>query len=84
MKSSHQVLITGSIPPVRKQKGSALHQRASHIIAHAQAREFSVLRRAAQLTGDPEYVVCAGSDAVAHFFCEGEAVEYAKWRNSKV
>ena len=68
----------------RRTDPDAPHQRASHVIAHAQSREFTVLRRAPQLTGDPEHVVCAGSDAVAHFFQEADALAYANWRNAYV
>jgi hypothetical protein len=36
---------------------------------------------APQYPAGPEHVVCAGSDAVAHFFGEKDAHAYAAWRN---
>ena len=71
MKLSHQ----------RIREPGAPHPRASHIIAHAQAKEFSVLRLAPQYPAGPEYVACAGSNAVAHFFEQKDAVDYCQWRN---
>ena len=59
-----------------------LHQRRKPLIyAHAQDTEFSVLRMAPQYPAGPEHVVCAGSDAVAHFFSEDDALKYAAWKN---
>ena len=42
------------------------------VYAHSQGTEFSVLRLAPQYPAGPEFVVCAGSNAVAHFFEEAE------------
>lgn len=72
MKTSHQ----------RRTDPGAPHPRASHVIAHAQSREFTVLRLARQYPAGPEHVVCAGSDAVAHFFQAADALAYCQWRNN--
>jgi hypothetical protein len=59
------------------------HPRQPHVIAQTQGTKFSVLRMAAQYPAGPEYVVCAGNDAVAQFFSEDDARLYALWRNLK-
>lgn len=71
MKRSHQRRIDPDAP----------HQHASHVIVRSQDKEFSVLRLAPQYPAGPEHVVCAGNNAVAHFFQEADAQAYSAWRN---
>jgi hypothetical protein len=71
MKPSHQ----------RRTDSAAPHNAKPFVYAHAQDKHFSVLRLAPQYPSGPEYVACAGSNAVAHFFDEHQALEYCTWKN---
>ena len=58
---------------------------APDVIAHpATPARYHVLRRAPQLTGDPEHAVCRGEqrgEVVALFFSVEAAAEYCGWKN---
>ena len=59
----------------------ALHHRKPYVTGHAESKEFNVLRLAPHYLYAPEYVACAGNNAVAHFFVEADAKEYVLWKN---
>ena len=69
----------------RRADPGAPHNHKPTLIAKAQPRKFSVLRRAPQLYGDPEHAVAADGESVAQvlalFFSEDDARAYAAWRN---
>lgn len=64
----------------RSDAPGAHHNTPAKCLAHAESTDFAVLRRAPQLTGDPEFAVCAGNNCVALFFTEAEAKLYCRWR----
>ena len=71
MKPTHHHRTVPASPPRQK---PLVYVRAKDI-------KFSVLRLAPQYPAGPEFVVCAGSNAVAHFFEQTDAEDYCQWRN---
>ena len=62
---------------------AAPSHRKPLVYVRAKDTKFSVLRLAPQYPAGPEFVVCAGSNAVGHFFEEADARGYAAWRNTE-
>jgi hypothetical protein len=71
MNPSHYIRADPAAPSHRK---PLVYVRAKDI-------KFSVLRLAPQYPAGPEFVVCAGSNALAHFFEQKDAEDYCQWRN---
>ena len=69
------------LPHYRSAVPGSRHNSPPNCMAHAASTDFKVLRRAPQLAGDPEFVVCAGNNSVALFFDEEVANAYCLWRN---
>ena len=59
---------------------ASLTRQKPIVYVRAKDTKFSVLRLAPQYPAGPEFVVCAGSNAVAHFFEEADARDYAAIR----
>jgi hypothetical protein len=82
LKCLQASLAGGDMNPLHKRRTGpgSKHNRKFDVVARTRAKEFIVLNRQA-MSYDPQFAVASDGNAVAHFFSEDDARDYAKWKN---